>query len=116
VTLTYGNAKVLVPNLSSWQNFLTWGGSVAVYLIGVAALAALLRTRYKQKWRFVHMLNYIAFLLATVHATRLGSHFTGSDAGAVVLRVIAILMALVVVGTFVQKQLQRRRLRARRKR
>ena len=115
VALNSGSLNVLVPVVSSWKAFLTWGGRVAVYLIGLAALAALLRTRYRQAWRFVHMLNYIAFLLVTVHAILLGSDFGGSDFGSVAMRVVAILMALVVVGTFVHKQIQRRQLRAKRR-
>ena len=105
---------VFVPLFDSWLVFLQWGGRVAWYLIGIAALAALLRTSFKQQWRrqwwrIVHMLNYLAFFLATAHAILLGSDFQS-----LVMRILAIVMALVLVGTWLQKRRQRRRPRAKR--
>ncbi|MBN1583593.1 MAG: hypothetical protein JXA89_23000 [Anaerolineae bacterium] len=99
---------VFVPRFTSWIVFLQWGGPVAFYLIGIAALAALLGFTLKQKWlrqywRIVHMLNYVAFFLATAHAILLGSDFRF-----LAMKAVAIIMALVLAGTFVQKRLQRR--------
>jgi hypothetical protein len=54
--------------------FLRLGGQLAWYLIALAALVALLRRSVGQPWRVIHMLNYIAFLLATVRANLIGIH------------------------------------------
>jgi DMSO/TMAO reductase YedYZ heme-binding membrane subunit len=103
VALNFGSLNVFVPLFDSWIVFLRWGGRVAWYLFVIAALAALLRARFRQQWRAVHMLNYVAFFLATVHAILLGT-----DLQSVVLKVLAIAMAIVVVVTLVQKRRQRR--------
>ena len=101
--------SVFVPDVSSLNAFLRLGGRPAWYLIGLATLAALLRTRIKRRWRTVHYLNYIAFLLATVHAILIGTDFISSW----VMKGIAAAMAVVVVVVFTWKRIQRRRLRRR---
>jgi DMSO/TMAO reductase YedYZ heme-binding membrane subunit len=109
VMLDWGSARVLFPRFDSLRGFLQWGGPPALYLIGVASLTAALRRLVGKPWRAIHFLNYIAFLLATFHATMLGTEFTGSGAQSVIARILAILMAVAVVATFVQKRLPRRR-------
>jgi sulfoxide reductase heme-binding subunit YedZ len=110
VAWDYGTPGVFVPVLDSWVGFLRWGGRVAWYLIGIASLAAVLRASLRQQWRAIHMLNYLAFFLATSHAIMLGTDFRPFA-----LKALPLAMALVVVGVFVQKQLQRRRLRAKKR-
>ena len=102
--------SVFLPDFSSLDAFLTLGGRPAWYLIGLAAVAALLRTRFKKSWRTVHYLNYVAFLLATVHAVMIGTDFVS-----LVMRLIAVAMALFAVGIFVWKRIQRRRLKRRKR-
>lgn len=101
VALSFGNLGVFVPNFSSWRAFFTWGGTVAWYLIGIASLVALFRTRLRNQWRYLHWLNYLAFLLASVHAILLGSEFQSTA-----MKVIPIVLALALVAVFVQKRLQ----------
>lgn len=100
---------VFLPDFSSVDRFFSLGGRPAWYLIGLASLAGLLRTRIKQMWRVIHYLNYVAFLLVTVHAILIGTDFVGS----LVMKVMAVLMALVLVAVFIRKRIQRRRLRRR---
>ena len=72
-------------------------------MIGIASLAALFRTSsLRKQWRYVHWLNYLAFLLATTHAILLGSEFRSTA-----MKVIPILLALALVAAFVLKRLQR---------
>jgi sulfoxide reductase heme-binding subunit YedZ len=102
---------VLLPNLGSWKLFFTWGGPIALYLIGIASLVALFRTSsLKKQWRYVHWLNYLAFLLATTHAVLLGTEFRSTA-----MRVIPILLALLLVAAFVLKRLQRSKMQSRRR-
>jgi sulfoxide reductase heme-binding subunit YedZ len=100
---------VFVPLFDSWLVFLQLGGRPAWYLIGVASLAALLRKTFQQNWRAIHILNYLAFFLATVHAILIGTDFQP-----LIMKALPLAMSLVVVAIFIQKRLQRRRLRARR--
>jgi sulfoxide reductase heme-binding subunit YedZ len=104
VALDNASISVFVPRFDSVLVFLQLGGRLAWYLIALAALIALLRRSIGRPWRVVHMLNYIAFLLITVHANLIGTHLQYS-----VPRAVSIVMALVIVGVFVQKRLRQRR-------
>ena len=104
VALDSATISVFVPRFDSALAFLRLGGRPAWYLIALAALVALLRRSIGQPWRVVHMLNYVAFSLATVHA-----NLIGTDLQHIVTRAISTVMALVIVSAFVQKRLGRRR-------
>jgi len=110
VAWDYGSLGVFVPLFDSWTIFLRWGGRLAWYLIGVASLAAALRKTFRDNWRMIHVLNYLAFFLATAHAIMLGTDFQS-----LIMKTIPLAMSLVVVAIFIQKRLQQRRLRARRR-
>jgi sulfoxide reductase heme-binding subunit YedZ len=105
------NAAVFLPRFDSWAVFWQLGGRPALYLIGIASLGAMLRKSWRKGWRTVHMLNYVAFLLGTVHALLIGTDF-----GQPFLRLIPIAMALVMVAVFVRKRLGQRRTRMRKAR
>jgi DMSO/TMAO reductase YedYZ heme-binding membrane subunit len=109
VAWDYGTLGVFVPAVASWVEFLRWGGRAAWYLVGVASLAALLRNSLRQQWRAFHLLNYLAFLLATVPAILLGNEF-----GPVAAKVLGVALALVVVGILIRKRREQRRLQQRR--
>lgn len=100
--------SVFLPDFSSLDAFLRLGGRPAWYLLGIAALAAVLRTRIKKSWRTVHYLNYVAFLLATVHAILIGTDFVSP-----VMRVLAAAMALLALAVFIRKRIFRLRLKRR---
>ena len=105
------NAAVFVPRFDSWAVFWQLGGRPALYLIAVASLGALLRRSWRQSLRTIHMLNYVAFLLGTVHAVLIGTDF-----GQPFLRLVPITMALVMGAVFVRKRLGQRRAKMRRER
>lgn len=98
------SAAVFVPKFDSWLVFLQLGGRPALYLIAAASLGALLRKSWRKGWRTIHMLNYVAFLLGTVHAVLIGT-----DLSQPFLRLVPIAMALVAVGVFLRKRLGQRR-------
>ena len=72
--------------------------------MAIASLAAVLRSALGRNWRTVHFLNYLAFLLATVHGVMIGTDFQSS-----VVKAISILMAVAVIGIFVLKRLGKRK-------
>lgn len=102
------SAAVFVPRFDSWAVFLQLGGRPALYLFAVASLGALLRRSWRKGWRTMHMLNYVAFLLGTVHAVLIGTDF-----GQPFLRLIPIAMVLVTTAVFVRKRLGQTRTRMR---
>jgi sulfoxide reductase heme-binding subunit YedZ len=108
VAINTSSAAVFIPRFDSLLVFLTLGGRLAWYLIGIASLAALLRVRLKNTWRSIHYLNYVAFLLASVHASLLGTTFFGRGVQGIVLKAVLAVLALVVVYVFVRRRLARR--------
>jgi len=100
VALDSATLRVFLPRFDSLPVFLQLGGRPAWYFIVAASLAAVLRKTFKN-WRVVHFLNYVAFLLATVHANMLGT-----DLQHAIVKAISVAMALVIVAIFIQKRLQ----------
>jgi len=86
--------------------FLQLGGRSAWYLIAAASLAAVLREVVGRNWRVIHFLNYVAFLLGTIHAVTIGTDFQRG-----IVKAAPIVLALVVVATFIQKRLTKGRRR-----
>ncbi len=102
-----GSVSVVVPLLSSARAFFSQGGRPALWLILIAAAVALLRRKIGKQWKTIHRLNYLAFLLGTIHAQMLGLNFQH-----LAVRIVSAAMAAGVVVVFVLK----RRTEARRKR
>ena len=83
---------------------LTLAGRVVWPLVGIAALAAWLRKPLGKNWRTIHYLNYLAFWLVTAHAILIGTNFQSW-----VMRVLAILLALITVAVLIRKRLPKSR-------
>jgi sulfoxide reductase heme-binding subunit YedZ len=96
--------RVWLPRLDSWLTFLEWGGPPAWYLIAIASSAAVLRKAIGQNWRVLHLLNYVAFFLGTVHASLIGTDFQHP-----IVRAVSVALALAVLATLIRKRFQRRR-------
>jgi DMSO/TMAO reductase YedYZ heme-binding membrane subunit len=79
--------------------YIGFAGRPAFYLFLIAAGIALYRAKYKN-WLKIHYLNYLAFLLVTVHALMLGDDFESN-----IMRVVALLLAVTVAGIFIHKRL-----------
>jgi predicted ferric reductase len=91
--------NVFLPRFDSWATFLELGGRPAWYLIAIASLVAVLRKTIGRNWRAIHFLNYVAFLLATVHAIMIGTDFQQP-----IVRAVPVALALVIVVIFIQKR------------
>jgi len=92
---------VFVPIFSPFRSFLQWASRPALYLFALASVSALLRRRMKGTWRFIHWLNYLAFLLVFIHAWLIGTDLLSG-----LLRVIWATMAGIVLIVFVHKRLR----------
>ncbi|NHK31920.1 MAG: hypothetical protein FK730_11250 [Asgard group archaeon] len=68
-------AAVFIPKFDSAYNFWSLAGRPAFYIIYVAFAAFFLRKIWKKGWRYLHALNYIAILIATIHGIIIGSDF-----------------------------------------
>ncbi|NHJ41064.1 MAG: hypothetical protein FK731_13615 [Asgard group archaeon] len=68
-------AAVFLPKFDSAYNFWSLAGRPAFYIIYIAVVAFFLKKIWKQGWRWLHALNYIALLFATIHGIIIGSDF-----------------------------------------
>jgi len=93
--------SVFLPRFDSWVTFLELGGRPAWYLIAVASLVAVLRKTIGPNWRVIHFLNYVAFLLATVHAIMIGTDLKYS-----IVKVVAVALALAIVVIFLSRNVE----------
>jgi sulfoxide reductase heme-binding subunit YedZ len=96
--------RVFIPAVDSWYSFFALGGRPAWYLLGIGALAAVLRGAIGKNWKLLHILNYLAFWLATVHGILIGTSVQNWP-----MRVVFGAIALIVLGVFVQKRASIRR-------
>jgi len=64
---------VFLPDFSSWYGFWSLGGRLALIFIYLAILGALLRKKFIKNWRILHILNYVALLLAYIHGVLIES-------------------------------------------
>jgi sulfoxide reductase heme-binding subunit YedZ len=103
VVLHLGKISVLLPRLTSAQHFFTWGGPPAYMLIWTAVVAAGLRIAIGTRWRVLHWLIYVAFMLATAHGLLIGTDFR-HDA----LKWGPATMAVIVAAVFINKRLRER--------
>ena len=74
-----------------------------MYLLFVAALAALYRKAIGQNWRYVHWLTYITFWLGTIHAILIGPNVQNWPT-----RIVFIVLALVLVYVLVRRRMATR--------
>ena len=96
VIWTLNMPSLLIPTLSAPQ-------ALALYLVVLAALAAFFRKAIGKRWKYVHWVNYLVFLMGTLHAQTLGASFRH-----LVIRIVSILMALIVIFLFVRKRMPKR--------
>ena len=114
--------KVFLPDFSSHWNFWRLAGRPALIIFILAIVGALIRRSFKKGWRWIHALNYIAFAFVVIHGVLNGSDFYGFnlyqtfvDTGAVpeavvaqklIMTILALLMLLAVIVTFVVKRVR----------
>lgn len=66
---------VFAPRFDSWIIFWELAGRPALYLVYIGTLAAILRRKVKDYWKFVHLLNYVALIFGYVHGVLIGTDF-----------------------------------------
>lgn len=99
-----GSAAVFLPRFSSLQLFFSLGGRPAFWLLAITSLTALLRTAIGKNWKVIHWLNYLVFVLGTIHAQMIGPNFQHIG-----VRIVSGAMALVLIGVFVWKRTRKQR-------
>jgi methionine sulfoxide reductase heme-binding subunit len=104
-----GTPATFLPDFSSVRLFFALGGRPAFWLIAITSLTALLRAGIGKSWKTIHWLNYVAFLLGTVHAWLIGPNFQHPG-----VRIVSGVMAATLIVVFVLKRLKTSRRRRKR--
>jgi DMSO/TMAO reductase YedYZ heme-binding membrane subunit len=104
VALRLGSLSAFLPDFSSLRTFLLLAGRPAWFLLVAGAMAATWRATLGRKWRALHALVYVAFVLGTVHGILIGTDFQF-----LIVRIVSAAMGLVVVAVFVHKRLSLRK-------
>jgi len=99
MAIDFGTSRIFIPNFSSWNAFLTNAGRPALYLIYIAAIAAVFRRNITKYWKYLHNIIYLAFILGAIHGMRQGSNFSST-----ILFILYILMIVAVVFNFIYKR------------
>jgi len=99
-----GSASAFLPSFASWRLFFSLGGRPAFWLLAVTSLTALFRTAIGKNWKVIHWLNYLVFILGTIHAQMIGPNFQHIG-----VRIVSGIMMLVLIGVFVWKRTRKRR-------
>ncbi|TAJ43843.1 hypothetical protein [Methanofollis fontis] len=102
VAVLAASPSVFIPSFASWGAFWALAGRPALYMLIIAAGAAIFRRRLGGAWRFLHMLVYLALLFAIVHA-----NLIGTDLADPVVGIILNGAALGVFAAFVLKRYRR---------
>ena len=90
----FGLVSLLVPFASKWHPGAVAWGVVSLYLLAAVEVTSLLKSRIpKSVWRKTHFLSFALFVTSTVHGLS-----AGTDTGATMLRIGALLTAAVFAG------------------
>ncbi len=89
-----------VPVFSPFMDFLRLAGRPALYIILIAVLAGLYRKRIPKKWKDIHALNYLGFVLVFFHAWLIGT-----DLQYGLMQAVWLAMALIVISVFIHKHI-----------
>lgn len=106
VAVRASSLAVLLPSFPLLERYAINGGRFALPLIYIAVAGAFIRTRFAE-WRYFHLVIYLGFLLGLLHGTLLSQYFFGNP----FLLVLYLGLGVAVIGAFVAKRWQRRRLR-----
>ena len=95
--------SVFLPRFDTLQISLRLGGRPAWFLFALTSLSAALKRPAGRGWRAVHLVNYVAFALVTVHAVATGTDFQTWPA-----RAVPFAFAAIVAVVLVRRRLGRR--------
>ncbi len=91
-----------VFGIAGYRPGAVWVGPAALALLAAVIVTALLRTRLKRYWRWVHRLNYVIFAAILVHGLMLGTDLLS----ALALKVFVGICAVVVLAGLVKRTLE----------
>ncbi|MDT8285361.1 MAG: hypothetical protein RQ767_07515 [Thermovirgaceae bacterium] len=99
---SFGTPAVLVPQVGTLREFFLFGGRAALPLFILTAATAKFGRSIKF-WRKIHLLNYAAFILVTIHAVMIGTDFDSPPMRALAYMFAAVVLAVPIIRFFRKK-------------
>jgi len=72
LALAHGVMTVIF-SIAGYPTAPVWLGPVALALLALAIVAALVRAKWRRRWRWIHRLNYLIFFAVVAHGLMLGA-------------------------------------------
>ncbi|WP_292487079.1 hypothetical protein [Methanohalobium sp.] len=66
------------------------------------AVSAVYRKKISKTWKTVHLFNYLAFYMVSIHALLIGTDFSSTG-----IKLLSIVMMIIVAGVFIDKHLKK---------
>jgi DMSO/TMAO reductase YedYZ heme-binding membrane subunit len=98
--------QVFLPVLYPSLTFLELAGRPAFYLFIIAIITAVYRKKIPKSWKNIHLFNYMAFFMVSIHALLIGTDFSSTG-----MKILSFVMMAIVAGIFIHKRLKKSRLR-----
>jgi DMSO/TMAO reductase YedYZ heme-binding membrane subunit len=92
---------VFIPKFDSWLIFWELAGRPALYILYIAASAALFRRKAPKYWRHFHALTYIVLIFAIIHGNLIGTDFQNP-----ILWIIFNVLFAIAIFAFILKRYQ----------
>lgn len=98
--------QIFLPVFYPPLTFLELAGRPALYLFIIAIITAVYRKKVPKNWKKIHLFNYLAFFMVSIHALLIGTDFSSTG-----MKILSFVMMLIVTGIFVHKRLKTGKLR-----
>ncbi len=102
------NAKVFIPDVSSWLAFWELAGRPAIYLIYISVLAGIFRKKLKNSWRKIHALMYLVAIFLIVHGNLIGTDFNNLGISIIMNGLFAFSMAAMLYKQYQKYERKKR--------
>ncbi|WP_410807810.1 ferric reductase [Methanohalobium sp.] len=100
------NLQVFLPVFYPPVTFLELAGRPALYIFVIVIITAVYRKKIIKNWKKIHLFNYLAFFMVSIHALLIGTDFSSTG-----MKILSFSMMATVTGIFVHKRLKKSKLR-----
>jgi len=114
--VTFTLSDLLVPGASSWKTLPVAWGVTAFWLFLIVQVSSLLKKQLPNKvWHRIHLLSFVAYILATLHYLQAGTERTNPVVLFSVEAVTAVVLYLTLLRVLAPRQARRAAQRIERK-
>ena len=104
----FGLADLFVPGASSWKTVPVAFGVIAFWMLVAVELSSLFRKQLPNKvWARIHLLSFVAYVLATVHYLQAGTERTNPAMLLLVEIVSAVVLGLTLLRILTPRRARR---------